>query len=180
MVPVYVGLRKQGDAIGLAIASSAAIMVYVMVLGWLQRRRFEREAAARGATLGKTRACFKPRLRPGVAALVATGVGLLVRARLLQWLPGEHIATMSCRAALLCMIGLGVYAWIARLLRVDEIIRSPLAAATSTAQRRGLLTMTEDAFGIRFIRDPAPRAGIGRAARSSAELGHRTAACFRP
>ena len=51
MVPVYVVLRQQDGAIGLAVASSMAIMAYVMLLGWLQRRRFEREALARGATL---------------------------------------------------------------------------------------------------------------------------------
>ena len=50
-LPLYVVLRQQWGAIGLAIASSIAILVYVLVLGWLQYRRFEREAAARGATL---------------------------------------------------------------------------------------------------------------------------------
>ncbi len=48
MAPLYVLLRHQWGAIGLAIASSIAILVYVLLLGWLQHRRFAREAAASG------------------------------------------------------------------------------------------------------------------------------------
>ena len=47
-VPLYVVLRRHWGAIGLATASSIAILVYVLALGWLQRRRFEREAATSG------------------------------------------------------------------------------------------------------------------------------------
>jgi len=121
MAPAYVVLRHQAGAIGLAIASSAAITIYVMVLGWLQRRRFEREAAARGMTLDGSKGMLQAGLRLAVSALVATGFSLFFRAELLQWLPGMQIATVLCRAALLCAFGIGVYAALAKLLRVDEI-----------------------------------------------------------
>ena len=120
MTPSYVVLRHQAGAIGLAVASSSAIIIYVMVLGWLQRRRFEREAAANGTTL-EAKGMLKTALRLAMSALVATGLSLLVRAQLWQWLPGIHVATVLCRAALLCTFGIGVYAALARLFRVDEI-----------------------------------------------------------
>ena len=41
MVPFYVVLRQIWGTIGLAVASSAVILVYVFLLGWLQYRRFE-------------------------------------------------------------------------------------------------------------------------------------------
>jgi putative peptidoglycan lipid II flippase len=113
MTPFYVVLRNQAGAIGLAIASSAAIIVYVMVLGWLQRRRFEREASARSVALGRSPGMLQ------VSALVGTGMGLLARAQLLQWRPGVHVATVLCRATLLCVFGTGIYAVLARLLGVD-------------------------------------------------------------
>jgi putative peptidoglycan lipid II flippase len=41
MVPFYIFLRQGWGAIGLAIASVVAIIIYVLLLGWLQRRRFK-------------------------------------------------------------------------------------------------------------------------------------------
>ena len=49
LVPLYVVLRQHWGAVGLAVASSVSILIYVMLLGWLQRRRFEREAEAKGS-----------------------------------------------------------------------------------------------------------------------------------
>ena len=54
MTPLYVVLRQRDGAIGLAVASSIAITVYVLLLGLLQRRRFEREVAANGESLQGT------------------------------------------------------------------------------------------------------------------------------
>jgi putative peptidoglycan lipid II flippase len=93
MAPVYVVLREHSGAIGLAVASSVAIIVYVMVLGWLQRRRFEREAAARGTTLHGTQGMLRTALRLAMAALVATALGLLARSQLLRWLPDADATT---------------------------------------------------------------------------------------
>lgn len=124
MVPVYVLLRQQGGAIGLAVASSVAIMVYVMLLGWLQRRRFEREAATRGTTLEGAPGMLGGALRLAAAAAVATGLGLLARAQLMHWLPGMHVATLLLRAALLCMVGVGAYAILARLFGVRELVEA--------------------------------------------------------
>jgi putative peptidoglycan lipid II flippase len=136
MAPVYVVLRAQGGAIGLAVASSIAITVYVMVLGWLQRRRFEREAAARSTTLEGS--MLPTALRLAMAAAVATGLGLMARAQLLQWLPDAHLATVLGRAGLLCLFGTGIYAALAQLFGVAEIaeIKSLLLRKLSFGQRR--------------------------------------------
>jgi len=121
MVPVYVLLRQRGGAIGLAVASSTAIMAYVMLLGWLQRRRFEREAAAMGATLEGSPGMLVAALRMALAAGIATGLGLLARALFLQWLPDMHVATIMFRAMLLCIVGITAYGLLARLLGVSEV-----------------------------------------------------------
>jgi putative peptidoglycan lipid II flippase len=115
-------LRQLGGAIGLAIASSTAIMVYVMLLGWLQRRRFEKEAAARGTTLQGDQEMLRPVLRLAAAAAIATGLGLLARAQLLYWLPDMHIVTILLRATLLCMFGIGAYLALARLFSAADVI----------------------------------------------------------
>src|SRR6185369_8519575 len=41
LVPFYIVMRQQWGAIGLAIASAVAILIYVLLLGWLQHRRFK-------------------------------------------------------------------------------------------------------------------------------------------
>jgi putative peptidoglycan lipid II flippase len=79
MVPVYVVLRQQGGAIGLAVASSIAIMTYVMLLGWLQRRRFEQEAAAKSTTLESSQGMLGAALRLALAAAIAAGFGLIAQ-----------------------------------------------------------------------------------------------------
>ncbi len=121
MTPLYVALRKQSGAIGLAVASSVAILVYVMLLGWLQRRRFEREAAMKGETLRDSPGMLGAALRMAAAALLASGLGLLVRPELLQLLPGTAVVTVLVRAAFLCSFGIGTYAILAHLLRVREV-----------------------------------------------------------
>ena len=122
MVPVYVVLRQHYGAIGLAIASSTAIMVYVMLLGWLQRRRFEREAVARGTPLQEGQEMLRPVLRLAAAAAIATALGLVARTQLLYWLPDIHIATILLRAMLLCMFGIGTYLAVARLFSAADVI----------------------------------------------------------
>ena len=72
-VPLYVLLRQQNGAIGLAIASAIAIVVYVLLLGWLQYRRFSREAAARGDSLDRVYGMLDPALRMGLACGTAIG-----------------------------------------------------------------------------------------------------------
>jgi putative peptidoglycan lipid II flippase len=56
-----------------------------------------------------------------MAALVATALGLLARSQLLRWLPDENATTVLGRAAILCLLGICIYATMARLFRVDEI-----------------------------------------------------------
>ncbi|MGA2293332.1 murein biosynthesis integral membrane protein MurJ [Bradyrhizobium sp.] len=121
MVPVYVVLRRQAGAIGLAVASSTAIMVYVMLLGWLQRRRFEREAAARGANLDNSSNMLGGALRLALAAAIATGLGLVALTLAMQWLPGVHITAILLRATLLCTFGIAAYGFLARLFVVSEV-----------------------------------------------------------
>jgi putative peptidoglycan lipid II flippase len=121
MVPFYVLLRQNWGSIGLAIASSVAILVYVMILGWLQHRRFEREAAARGATLNDVPGMLDAAVRLAMAAGVAIGLGLAVRTQLLQSLPGVHLIAILIRATVLCAVGICTYVTLARILGVSEI-----------------------------------------------------------
>jgi putative peptidoglycan lipid II flippase len=120
-VPVYVVLRRQDGAIGLAVASSMAIMVYVMLLGWLQRRRFDREAAARGVVLESSSKMLGAAVRLALAAAIATSLGLVARAHVMQWLPGTHLTTILSRAALLCTFGITAYGVLAWLFGVGEV-----------------------------------------------------------
>ena len=122
MVPFYVVLRQNCGVIGLAIASSAAILVYVLLLGWLQYRRFEHEAAARGMTLRDVPGMLNGALRLAVAAGLAIGVGLAVRAQLLELVPGLLLTAILIRATVLCAIGISTYVAFARILGVRELI----------------------------------------------------------
>ena len=122
MVPFYVVLRQNCGAIGLAIASSAAILVYVLLLGWLQYRRFEHEAAARGTTLGDVPGMLNGALRLAVAAGLAIVIGLAVRAQLLELVPGVHLTAILIRATVLCAVGISTYMAFARILGVRELI----------------------------------------------------------
>jgi putative peptidoglycan lipid II flippase len=122
MVPLYVVLRQNWGTIGLAIASSVAILVYVFLLGWLQYRRFEREAAARGTTLHDVPGMLNGALRLAVAAGVAIAIGLAVRAQLLEFVPGVHLTAILIRATVLCAVGIGTYVVFARILGVRELI----------------------------------------------------------
>jgi len=120
-VPLYIVLRQQWGAIGLAIASSVSILLYVLVLGWLQRRRFEREAIAKGTTLQEVPGMLGTAVRLAVAAAVAVGVGLGLRVLLLQLLPGVHLMAILARATTLCAVGVGLYVALARLFGVREL-----------------------------------------------------------
>lgn len=122
MVPFYVVLRQNCGAIGLAIASSAAILVYVLLLGWLQYRRFEHEAAARGTTLVDVPGMLNGALRLAVAAGLAILIGLAVRAQLLELVPGVHLTAILIRATVLCAVGISTYMAFARILGVRELI----------------------------------------------------------
>jgi putative peptidoglycan lipid II flippase len=122
-VPLYVVLRRHWGTIGLATASSISITVYVLVLGWLQRRRFEREAAAKGTTLHDAPGMLDAALRLALAAAIAIGIGLAVRVLLLKSLPGADIAVILVRATALCVVGGGVYLALARLFGIRELAR---------------------------------------------------------
>jgi putative peptidoglycan lipid II flippase len=121
MVPLYIVLRITAGTAGLAIASSLAIIVYVALLGLLQRRRFEREAAARGTTLGPDSALLPSTLRLAAAAAIAIAIGLGLRMGLVQWLGGQQALIVVLRAALLCCVSVGLYAALAYLFGVAEV-----------------------------------------------------------
>jgi putative peptidoglycan lipid II flippase len=123
MVPLYIFLRQGWGAIGLAIASAIAITIYVLLLGWLQHRRFKLEAAARGTTLDDAPNMLETALRLTVAAAAAIGVGLVVRALLLYFLPGLQFTVLLARMAVLCSVGTGIYLALARLLGVSELAK---------------------------------------------------------
>ena len=120
-VPLYVVLRQQWGAIGLAIASSVAILIYVLLLGWLQYRRFESEAAARDTNLKAVPGMLGAALGLAVATGLAIGAGLYLRYLLLQFLPGMQILAILVRATVLCAFGTAIYLAVARLLGVTEL-----------------------------------------------------------
>ena len=60
-------------------------------------------------------------LRLAVAAAVATGAGFLVRALLVQQLPGMQLPEILMRATILCAVGVGIYLTVARALGVSEL-----------------------------------------------------------
>ena len=129
MVPLYVVLRQYGGAIGLAMASSVAILTYVLLLGWLQFRRFKREAEARDATLDDTPGMLGAALQMAVAASIAIGAGWGVRIWLLGWLPGVHLVEIATRAATLCSVGVGTYLVFLRIFGVHELAEVERVAA---------------------------------------------------
>ena len=120
-VPLYVLLRRQHGAIGLAVASAIAILVYVLLLGWLQYRRFRREAAARADSLDRVRGMLGPGLRMALACGAGIGAGLLMRPLLPQFLLGMDFLTVLLRSGALCLVGLAVYLAAAQLLGVGEL-----------------------------------------------------------
>jgi len=122
-VPLYVVLRQQCGAIGLAIASSIAILIYVLLLGWLQYRLFEREAAARDTNLKAVPGMLGAAFGLAVATGLAIGAGLYLRYLLLQFLPGMQILAILMRATVLCAFGIAIYLAVARLLGVTELAR---------------------------------------------------------
>ena len=121
VVPLYIIMREQWGATGLAVASSVAILIYVLLLGWLQRRHFVREAKERGTTLDKAPGMLDAAIRLGFAAGVAIGVGLVLRNFMLPYFPLVEIWAVLARGAILCVAGLGIYVLLAWLLRVAEV-----------------------------------------------------------
>ena len=115
-----------GARLDLAIASSVAILVYVLLLGWLQYRRFEREAAAKGTTLHDVPGMLNGALRLAVAASIAIAIGLAVRVQLLALFPGVHLTAILIRVTVLCAVGLSTYVACARILGVRELIEMEL------------------------------------------------------
>jgi putative peptidoglycan lipid II flippase len=120
-VPLYVVLRRDYGAIGLAVASAIAILVYVLLLGWLQYRRFSREAAAREDSLDRVDGMLGPALRMALACAIAITVGLVIRSLLPDFLLRMDLDVILLRSGMLCLIGLAIYCVIARLLNIHEL-----------------------------------------------------------
>lgn len=121
-LPLYIFCREHWGAIGLAIASAIAILTYVLALGWLQWRRFAWEAAARGGALKDEPGMLDGALRLAAAAAAAIGGGLVARAFLLSVLPGVGLFALMLRGAVLCALGISIYALLARWFGVHEIV----------------------------------------------------------
>ena len=119
--PLYVVMRRHWGADGLATASALTILVYVLALGWLQRRRFLREAEARGVRLRDEPGMLDGALRMAAAAALAAGVGLFARIHVLALWPGVELGAVLLRATTLCLLGVSLYAGLARLFGVREI-----------------------------------------------------------
>lgn len=138
MVPLYVVLRQYWGAIGLATASSVAILVYVFMLGWLQFRRFRREAIARGATLNDVPGMLLAAMQMAAAACIAIGVGWGVRLLLLRFLPGVDLIEILTRAVTLCGIGVGTYLVFLRIFGVPELADVGRLVARKLKVRRAM------------------------------------------
>jgi putative peptidoglycan lipid II flippase len=121
LIPLYIVLRQNWGAVGLAVASSVSILIYVMLLGWLQRRRFEREAKAKGASLDHVPGMLDTALRLAAATAVAIAVGLVLRPTLIQLLPDNDDLAIVIRGTVLCAVGLGIYIALAWVLGVKEL-----------------------------------------------------------
>ncbi len=121
MVPVYVLLRQQWGAVGLAVSSACAILVYVLLLGWLQRRRFDREARARGTILETGPGMLDGALRLAAAAAVATAIGLGARVLLIAMMPGIALPIILLRAVILCSLGTAIYVTLAYWFGVRDL-----------------------------------------------------------
>ena len=120
-MPLYSVLRQQWGAIGLAITSSIAILIYVLLLGWLQYRRFEWEAAARGTNLKAVPGVLGATFGLALATGVAIGAGLYLRDWLLKFLLGSQVLSILMRITVLCIVGIAIYLAVARLLGVTEL-----------------------------------------------------------
>jgi putative peptidoglycan lipid II flippase len=120
-VPLYIVLRRGYGPIGLAVASAIAILVYVLLLGWLQYRRFSREAAVRKDSLDRVDGMLGPALRMAFACAAAISGGLVIRFLLPQFLLRMDLFLVLLRSGMLCFVGLGIYLVIARLLRIEEL-----------------------------------------------------------
>jgi len=117
--PLYVVLRGELGLGGLALASSAAILVYVALLGWLLARDLERVCAPESAGLG----LFFTR------ALCALGLSIGAGRLLLRLLPeGFETGPLLLRAGLAGGLCLAVFAGVALLTGMPELqtILAPL------------------------------------------------------
>ena len=121
-LPLYVLARQHAGAIGLAVASGVAILAYVLALGGLQRRRFLREAAARGAALKDEPGMLDGALRLAAAAAMAMGCGLAARPYLLALAPGTGPLSLLSRATVLCAFSLLIYGVLGRAFGVNEVV----------------------------------------------------------
>jgi putative peptidoglycan lipid II flippase len=119
-IPLYIVLRREWGAIGLAVASAIAILTYVAVLGWLQRRRFHREAAMQGDRLDRVRGFLRASLSMALATGVAIAGGSAMRRVLPHVLLNMDFFIVLLRSLILCGIGLGIYVFVARQLGIRE------------------------------------------------------------
>ena len=76
-----------------------------MLLGCLQYRRFEREAAARGSDLKDVPGMLGAAFGLAVVTCVAIGAGLYLRYLLLQFLPGMQVLAIFIPTSVLCAVG---------------------------------------------------------------------------
>ena len=117
----------------------------MLLLGWLQYRRFEREAAQRGISLHSGPGLLDGVLRLAAAAGIAIGAGLAVRAALLQLLPGAGLTAIAVRAAALCAVGGGIYLALAQLFGIHELATFERMLLRRLKLRRPTLSHVNDA-----------------------------------
>jgi putative peptidoglycan lipid II flippase len=130
VVPVYVGMRQVAGVHGLAIASSAALVVYVVPLHLALRRAVRRDVGPDaelprwGAFLGRT-----------VLTLAATlGTLVVLQYALTVALPGIGPVASLARIVLVAIASVPVFVALARAFGVEEV--QPLAARAAAVLSR--------------------------------------------
>jgi putative peptidoglycan lipid II flippase len=118
--PAYVLARGSLGTYGLALASSAAVIVYVAILAVLLRRALAREAvgdrAAHASPAGNASLAFLARSATALCASVGAGVAM---ASVFPRSP--EIAWLAARASLNALVALLVFAAVARALGITEL-----------------------------------------------------------
>jgi putative peptidoglycan lipid II flippase len=117
LLPLYVVLRQLYGAVGLAVASSTAILSYCAALGWLLRRRYRLEARPGGAE-PQPPAILGTSLRLALATAAGIFAGIALRPLFAASL---ELPLLLLRGGVLGLASLAVYGAAARLLGLREL-----------------------------------------------------------
>jgi len=116
VIPLYIVARHAWGVTGLAAASSAALLLYVVPLHLALRRAVRKEVGA-GAALPPWRGFV---LRAAVTLAATLVVLFAFRELLLHFVPGRGAAACLLRIAAVAAAGVPVFLVVARMLGIEE------------------------------------------------------------